>query len=46
MSAPNPDDPLDTTIADHWLKDEPAALELATQWTQRFALKDGGEGKQ
>lgn len=26
MSAPNPDDPLDATIAEHWKKDEASAI--------------------
>ena len=26
LSSPNPDDPLDTGVADHWVKDEKGAL--------------------
>lgn len=37
LSAPNLDDPLDEDIADHWKKDEKAALQTAREWTQKFA---------
>ena len=37
LSAPNPDDPLDTNVADHWKKNEREALERAREWTQRYA---------
>ena len=26
MSSPNPDDPLDNNVAEHWKKDEPGAI--------------------
>ena len=39
MSAPNPDDPLDNTVADVWKKDEAKALETAREFTKNFAAK-------
>jgi len=38
LSAPNPDDPLDNGVADHWKRDENAALATAKQWTEMYAL--------
>mmetsp|Transcript_22747 Transcript_22747/g.21976 ORF Transcript_22747/g.21976 Transcript_22747/m.21976 type:complete len:153 (+) Transcript_22747:142-600(+) len=37
LSSPEPDDPLDTKVADHWKSDEKAAMERAREWTQRYA---------
>merc|ERR1712216_492091 len=37
MSAPNPDDPLANDDADHWKSNEAAALEVAKEWTVKFA---------
>ena len=37
LSAPNPDDPLDNGVADHWKSNEPEALQVAKQWTQQYA---------
>ena len=42
LSAPNPDDPLDTGVADHWKSDEKGAMQNAKAWTQKYAT---GEGK-
>jgi ubiquitin-conjugating enzyme E2 N len=39
MSAPNPDDPLDNTVADVWKNDEPKALQTAKEFTQNFAAR-------
>jgi ubiquitin-conjugating enzyme E2 N len=41
LSAPNPDDPLDTGVADHWKSDEKGAMQNARAWTQRYATGDG-----
>eukprot|EP00300_Choanocystis_sp_HF-7_P026134 c28803_g1_i1.p1 GENE.c28803_g1_i1~~c28803_g1_i1.p1 ORF type:complete len:149 (+),score=24.12 c28803_g1_i1:34-480(+) len=38
LSAPNPEDPLDTTVADHWKTNESAAIEEANRWTRRYAM--------
>ena len=37
LSAPNPDDPLDNTVADHWKTNEKEAVEKAKEYTQRYA---------
>eukprot|EP01083_Nonionella_stella_P079767 219005_1 len=39
MSAPNPDDPLDTGVAEVWKENEAKALETAKEFTQNFATK-------
>lgn len=44
MSAPNPDDPLDTTVAELWKKNETEAMKRAREFTRSFAMKDGGDG--
>lgn len=36
LSAPNPDDPLNNTAAEHWKKNEKSALEQARAWTKGF----------
>lgn len=38
LQCPNPDDPLDTKVADHWKKDEPGANRTAKEWTKQFAV--------
>jgi len=38
LSAPNPEDPLDASVADHWRRDEHDAMNVARQWTQRYAM--------
>ena len=37
MSAPNLDDPLDATVANHWKSDENGAIALAREWTNLYA---------
>ena len=37
LSSPEPDDPLDTNVAEHWKTNEKAAMEKAKEWTQRYA---------
>lgn len=37
LSAPNPEDPLENTVADHWKTNEKGAIEQARQWTQQYA---------
>lgn len=37
MSAPNPDDPLNNTAAEHWKRDEKGALSMAQQYTKTYA---------
>jgi ubiquitin-conjugating enzyme E2 N len=37
MSAPNPDDPLSNDIAEQWKTNQAKALEIAKEWTQKFA---------
>eukprot|EP01080_Neovahlkampfia_damariscottae_P012445 gene12445-6197_t len=37
LSAPNPDDPLDNTIAEIWKKDEKTAMKTAKEWTEKYA---------
>jgi ubiquitin-protein ligase len=38
LSAPNPDDPLDNNVANHWKTDEANAMLTATEWTREFAI--------
>lgn len=46
LSAPNPDDPLDTTVAEQWKTNEALALDTARQWTKIYAVGNGaGDGK-
>ena len=40
LSAPNPADPLDTQVADHWTSDETGAIEKARKWTQEYAAQN------
>jgi ubiquitin-conjugating enzyme E2 N len=37
LSAPNPDDPLDNKVAEHWKSDESGAIATARQWTRAHA---------
>jgi len=37
LSAPNPDDPLANDVAEHWKRDEAAAIKEAKKWTMQFA---------
>jgi len=37
LSAPNPDDPLDNTVAELWKQDPKAAQAKAAEWTQTYA---------
>ena len=38
LSAPNPDDPLDNTVAEVWKKNEAEALKRAREFTESFAM--------
>ena len=37
LSDPNPEDPLDTAVADHWIKDKADAEKTAREWTKKYA---------
>lgn len=37
LSDPNPEDPLDTAVADHWLKNKEDAEKTAREWTRKYA---------
>lgn len=37
LSAPNPDDPLDNTVANHWKNNEAEAIRTAVEWTRKHA---------
>jgi ubiquitin-conjugating enzyme E2 N len=37
LSAPNPDDPLDNQVANHWKTNEPEAIKTAKEWTEKYA---------
>ena len=37
LQAPNPDDPLDNTVAEHWKTNEAGAIAKAKEWTTKFA---------
>merc|ERR1712019_157541 len=39
LSTPEPDDPLDTGVADHFKSDKAAAEEMARQWNGMYAMK-------
>ena len=41
LSAPNPDDPLDNTVAEVWKKNEAEAIRRAREFTESFAMKSG-----
>eukprot|EP00920_Eleutheroschizon_duboscqi_P041754 GHVT01100304.1.p1 GENE.GHVT01100304.1~~GHVT01100304.1.p1 ORF type:complete len:157 (+),score=20.62 GHVT01100304.1:764-1234(+) len=40
LSAPEPDDPLDPTVAEHWRDNRKGAEEKARQWNSTFAAPD------
>ena len=40
LSSPEPDDPLDTGVADHWKSDQAGAERQARDWTQKYAHLD------
>ena len=37
LSAPNLDDPLDESIANHWKEDQDGAIAKAREWTAQYA---------
>ena len=37
LSCPNPDDPLNNEVAEHWKADQAAAIFTAKEWTTKFA---------
>ncbi|KAJ9125817.1 Ubiquitin-conjugating enzyme E2 35 [Naganishia onofrii] len=37
LGAPNPDDPLANDVAQHWKDDEKGAIDVAREWTEKFA---------
>ncbi len=39
LSAPNPDDPLDNTVANHWKNNEAEAIKTAVEWTRKHATQ-------
>jgi len=39
LSAPNPDDPLANDVAEHWKQNEREAIDVARQWTRKYAMK-------
>ncbi len=39
LSAPNPDDPLDNSVAEVWKTNEAQAMATARQWTAQYAQK-------
>eukprot|EP00590_Aulacoseira_subarctica_P012374 CAMPEP_0172423262 /NCGR_PEP_ID=MMETSP1064-20121228/14651_1 /TAXON_ID=202472 /ORGANISM="Aulacoseira subarctica , Strain CCAP 1002/5" /LENGTH=162 /DNA_ID=CAMNT_0013164529 /DNA_START=50 /DNA_END=538 /DNA_ORIENTATION=- len=45
MSAPNPDDPLDNSVAELWKTNEKEALQRAKEFTQTFAMKQQSNGR-
>ena len=45
LSAPNPDDPLDNTVAEVWKNNEQEALKRAKEFTESFAMKGAGDKK-
>lgn len=45
LSAPNPDDPLDNGVAEHWKTDEAGAHQTAMQWTAKYASSKSSSGK-
>jgi ubiquitin-conjugating enzyme E2 N len=40
LSDPNPADPLDTQIADQWIKHRSEAEGIAREWTHKYAMGD------
>jgi len=45
MSAPNPDDPLDNGVAEHWKRDERGAIEAARRHASTHATLPGPPGR-
>ena len=39
LSTPNPDDPLNTKVAEHWKNNEEEAIQLAKEWTKKYAME-------
>lgn len=39
LSSPEPDDPLDATVAEHWKADEAGAKRQAAEWTRLYAMQ-------
>lgn len=39
LSTPEPSDPLDTTVADHFTKDRAGADKVAKEWNETYAMK-------
>ncbi|ODV96664.1 hypothetical protein PACTADRAFT_74289 [Pachysolen tannophilus NRRL Y-2460] len=37
LGAPNPDDPLANEVAEEWKSNEAKAIEIAREWTQKYA---------
>lgn len=37
LSDPNPEDPLDTAVAEQWIKDKGEAERIAKEWTEKYA---------
>lgn len=37
LGAPNPDDPLANDVAQDWKRDEKKAIEVAREWTEKYA---------
>merc|ERR1712173_400858 len=37
LSAPEPSDPLDTTVADHFTQNRAEAEQMASEWNQKYA---------
>jgi len=38
LQAPNPDDPLDNKVAEHWKLNEKDAIATAREWTRKHAM--------
>jgi ubiquitin-conjugating enzyme E2 N len=38
LQAPNPDDPLDNKVAEHWKTSEKDAIATAREWTRKHAM--------
>ena len=46
LSAPNPDYPLDNTVASLWKSDEKEALKRAREFTESFAMQGRNNGSE
>lgn len=40
LGAPNPDDPLANDVAQSWKDDEKAAIQIAKEWTIKYATEE------